>query len=95
MRGRDALISRYASRTPGDRASRHSSTNLRVTVAPDGSLRGTGILVVYRHEGEGMGTTLPVGLQDFTDRYVQLADGTWRFAERVLQEIFSRKKTFG
>lgn len=89
--GRDALVERYRGRKPGDRISRHVCSNLLLRADGEHEATGVGLLTVYRHVGEGMGTTLPDSVQDFRDRYRRMPDGTWRFVERVITPVFVRE----
>jgi hypothetical protein len=90
LRGREQIKTHYGERKAGDHTARHSSTNLRLTIDSPDQVHGTGLLTVYRHEGSGMGTTVPGSIQDFEDIYVRGADQHWLFAERRLTPIFKR-----
>lgn len=88
--GRAALVERYRDRKPGGRIARHVTTNLLVHADGRDQALGEGLLTVYRHVGDGVANPLPDSLQDFRDRYRRMPDGSWRFAERILQSAFVR-----
>ena len=74
------------------RTVRHVMTNVAVFVEGPDTGSGQGIVTVYRHDGEGMGDTIPSSVFDFEDRYRRSEDGRWRFVERRMLRIFGRPK---
>ena len=71
-----------------DRRSRHVQTNLRLARASDGTIHGTVLLTLYRHDGPGAGSPVPLLIGEYADIYVEQPAGTWRFAERRLSVLF-------
>lgn len=71
-----------------DRRSRHVQTNLRLGPAPGGTVRGTVVLTLYRHDGPEPGSPAPLLVGEYDDAYAKGADGQWRFAERRLTVLF-------
>lgn len=71
-----------------DRRSRHVQTNLRLETMSDERVRGTVVLTLYRHDGEGRGSAAPLLVGEYADTYHKGSDGLWRFAERRLSVLF-------
>ena len=71
-----------------ERRSRHVQTNVRLGQAPGGTVRGTVVLTLYRHDGPGPGSLVPLLVGEYDDTYAKGADGQWRFAERRLTILF-------
>ncbi len=87
--GRAELNAIFTKTAKAMTASRHCSTNLRLTVeAPD---RASGYVLVtsYGHMGAGMGKPHAHTVGDFEDTYVKGADGKWRFSSRKVVSAFS------
>ena len=73
-----------------DRQSRHVQTNLRLVQASDSTVHGTVVLTLYRHDGPGPASPIPLLVGEYADTYTNGPDGTWRFAERHLAVLFGR-----
>ncbi len=87
--GRDAITAWALARAAmSDRTSRHVQTNIRIEPGSGGTMRGTVVLTVYRHDGPGLGSSAPLLIGEYEDIYAQGADGAWRIAERRLTVLF-------
>lgn len=85
--GRDALLEWGEWRASLDgRTSRHVHTNVRLTVE-DGVHRGLVTTMLYRHEGDGVGHTIPLFVSDYYDTYEQ-EEGRWLIAHRDMRRVF-------
>jgi uncharacterized protein (TIGR02246 family) len=86
--GRDAIGTwgRWRAGLKG-RTSRHVHTNVRLTVE-DGVHRGVVTTLLYRHEGDGMGGTVPFLVSDYVDTYEKV-DGRWLIAHRDMRRVFA------
>src|SRR5262245_23225674 len=82
VRGIAALRDRYAKRVDGDRVARHVSSNLRLEIIGPDHATGTGLLTIFKRQGQGMSPAVPTAVADFVDQYVRGSDGVWRFRER-------------
>ena len=71
-----------------DRRSRHVQTNLRLEPLSSGRVGGTVVLTLYRHDGAGAGSAVPLLVGEYQDIYQQGPEGAWRFAERRLSTLF-------
>ncbi len=71
-----------------ERTSRHVQTNLRLVRAEDGTVQGTVLLTLYRHDGPGVGDPVPVLVGEYADVYSEGPVGTWRFAVRRFSAVF-------
>lgn len=91
VRGRPALLSRYKAREMRKVTSRHVVSNWQLDERPDGSMRGRGILTVYRHEGTTGAHSIPLGVIDVEDRYVLDDHAQWLIASRTLTAVFRRE----
>ncbi|MCP4562417.1 MAG: nuclear transport factor 2 family protein [Bosea sp.] len=71
-----------------ERRSRHVQSNILIEpIAPD-TARGWVVLTLYRHDGPGPGSAVPMLIAEYADRYVRSPAGTWLFAERRLAVLF-------
>lgn len=70
------------------RAARHVCTNLRLVPLEDGRIGGQVMIILFSHDGEGLGTADPCALADAHDIYARDDDGNWKIAERRLQLAF-------
>ena len=71
-----------------ERRSRHVQTNIRLRAIDDGRIGGTVCLTLYRHDGPGPGSDVPILVGEYDDIYRCGADGRWRFEERRLTVLF-------
>ena len=65
-----------------ERRSRHVHSNLLVAPVADGRASGTMIVTVYRHDGAGPASAVPLLVGDYADRYRKGPDGAWLIEER-------------
>jgi hypothetical protein len=70
------------------RKARHVNTNIRLVRDGPKRVRGLSTIMLFRHDGDEMGTADPIALADAEDVFVQCDDGRWRFAERRLVLTF-------
>jgi ketosteroid isomerase-like protein len=70
------------------RRSRHVQSNIRLEAISASVVRGTVVLTLYRHDGEGPGSPSPLLIGEYQDVYQRGADARWRFAERSLAVLF-------
>ncbi|MCF7547924.1 nuclear transport factor 2 family protein [Pseudonocardia sp. WMMC193] len=71
-----------------ERTSRHVHTNLRLRTGADGTVRGTLMTLLYRHDGAGTGPSWPLLVLDYTDVYAREGD-RWLFASRSIERVFT------
>lgn len=85
-----AALQRWADRraTLTERTSRHVHTNLRLRSGEDGTVGGTLMTLLYRHDGEGTGPSWPMLVLDYTDVYARDGD-RWLFASRSIERVFT------
>ena len=70
------------------RRSRHVISNLRlVAVGPD-EVRGTAVLMLFRHDGDGPGDPAPLLVGEYDDLFRRDPGGAWTFTERRLTILF-------
>ncbi len=88
LHGRPA-IAQWAERraTLTGRRSRHVHTNVRLVTAGGAEARGTMVTLLYRHEGDGLGSTVPLSVSDYDDSYRRV-DGQWLIARREMRRAF-------
>lgn len=86
--GRAAIAARWAGR-PATVVTRHIYTNLRVLQQSDSRAEAQSVGIGIRHEGAGLGATVPLVITDFDDRLERDADGVWHFAERRITLVFA------
>ena len=70
------------------RQSRHVQTNILLERAEDGHVRGTVVLTLYRHDGQGPRSAAPILIGEYHDLLSREPDGAWRFVERRLVTLF-------
>lgn len=91
LHGRPA-IEQWAERRAAltGRRSRHVHTNVRLAAADTGAdtASGTMVTMLYRHEGEGLGATVPLSVSDYDDIYRRV-DGRWLIARREMRRAFA------
>ena len=89
LRGRGEIARFYAERRArGKRTSRHVFTNLHLFEVRPGSARGTTLLTLHAHDGEGPLPASPSAVMDYEDEYVRGADGQWRYVRRNVVPVF-------
>lgn len=66
------------------RSARHINTNIRLVKDGPKRVRSLSSIMLFRHDGDDLGTADPVALADAEDVFVQCDDGRWRFEERHL-----------
>lgn len=71
-----------------ERRSRHVQSNIRLEAVSQDLVRGTVVLTLYRHDGEGRGSAVPFIVGEYADLYRRGPDNTWRFEERRLSTLF-------
>lgn len=76
-----------------DRTSRHVHTNIRLT-RHDGEHRGVVTTLLYRHEGDGLGGTVPLLVSDYLDTYRRV-EGRWLIARREMRRVFADSARIG
>ncbi len=87
--GREAIAAWAQDReTMTQRRSRHVQTNLRLEAVSPAEVRGTVVLTLYRHDGDGPGSGAPLLIGEYQDVYQQGGDGQWRFSHRGLAVLF-------
>lgn len=74
--------------TMTERRSRHVQSNILIEPAGPDTARGWVVLTLYRHDGPGEGSAVPLLIAEYADRYAREPDGTWLFAERRLAVLF-------
>ncbi len=70
------------------RRSRHVQTNIRLEAESPATVRGTVVLTLYRHDGDGPGSPSPLLIGEYQDVYQRGTDGQWRFSQRSLSVLF-------
>ena len=70
------------------RRSRHVQSNIRLKAVSESVVHGTVVLTLYRHDGEGPGSSSPLLIGEYQDAYQRGADHNWRFSERSLAVLF-------
>lgn len=73
-----------------ERRSRHVHSNILVEADGEDTVRGTTLLTVYRHDGDGEGSASPLIVGEYEDRFRKQPDGGWLFAERRLSILFGK-----
>ena len=73
-----------------ERRSRHVHSNLIVEGDGEDRARGTTLLTLYRHDGDGEGSVSPLVIGEYEDRFRKQPDGGWLFAERRLSILFGK-----
>jgi len=71
-----------------ERRSRHVQSNIVVEPVSEGTAQGTVVVTLYRHDGPGESSALPLLVGEYADLYRKCGDGAWRFAERRLSILF-------
>jgi len=77
-----------AAMTP--RRSCHVHGNILIEPEGEAQARGTVIVTLYRHDGEGEAPATPLLIGEYADRYCRQADGRWLFAERRFAILFGK-----
>lgn len=91
--GRDAIAAWATARAAmADRRSRHVMSNIRLQPSGPDKMRGTAVLTLFRHDGDGdsggAGSPAPLMVGEYEDVFQRDATGVWRFAERRLVPLF-------
>jgi uncharacterized protein (TIGR02246 family) len=73
-----------------ERRSRHVHTNILIEAEGEDMARGTTILTLYRHDGDGEGSASPLVVGEFEDLFRKQSDGGWLFVERRLSILFGK-----
>lgn len=71
-----------------ERRSRHVQSNIVIEPVSQGVAQGTVVVTLYRHDGPGEGSALPLLIGEYADLYRKDRDGAWRFAQRRLSVLF-------
>lgn len=71
-----------------ERRSRHLQSNILIEPLSPETARGWVALTLYRHDGPGEGTAMPLLIAEYADHYRKAPDGAWLFAERRLSVLF-------
>ena len=66
---------------------RHIISGMRFTDGGDGRARGSTLLTVFIHEGDGRGPAIPSVVGEDTDEFVRTEAG-WRFLSRTFEVLF-------
>lgn len=69
------------------RRSRHVHANIRFDQLNDELVLGTLVTTLYRHEGDGLGSSTPLSVSDYDDAYA-LVDGQWLLQRREMTRAF-------
>lgn len=88
MLDKNDVIKWGAARDASTRATSHLMTNLRFTLADDGTVIGSSIALIFRHDGEGLGPAIPWAVTEYDDVFVRVGED-WKFASRVSKDLFS------
>lgn len=70
------------------RTSRHVHANIRFDQVADDLVHGTLVTMLFRHEGDGLGSSTPLSVSDYDDTY-QLIDGRWLLQRRQMTRAFA------
>lgn len=91
MNGR-AAIAAWARERAAKRElrTRHANINIHITSASPTRIEATSIVILFRHEDQGMGNTMPTLVGDYDDIIVR-RDGVWLFQERRVVAAFARQ----
>ena len=90
--GRAAIAESYRQRVAhGPRTARHLFSNLRLQMEGERRARGTVILTLFAEDGLPPLPADPMLVADYDDIYELCADGRWRYRERIITGLFSRK----
>lgn len=91
--GRQQIQEWGIARSKLPRKTRHVVTNLRISGEEDGVVSVTSCLTLYRHDGEGVGSSVAFLVGDYDDRVVRDESGAWLFVERNIVAAFSNEAT--
>jgi len=87
--GRAAIRAAYELRADrGPRTSRHLFTNLRIFHDDGGGFRGTSIMLLFAHDGNGVHPAQPILVADVDDEYVLSEAGEPEIRSRRLTTVF-------
>lgn len=87
--GHDAIRAWLAGRQAmTERRSRHVVSNLRFEAAGADEARGWAVLTLFRHDGAGAGSAVPLLVGEYEDLFRRDPGAPWRFAERRLTTLF-------
>jgi len=69
------------------RTSRHVHANVRFQHVAEDVVHGTLVTLLFRHEGNGLGSSTPLSVSDYDDTY-QRVEGRWLLRRREMTRVF-------
>lgn len=69
------------------RTSRHVHANIRFDQVADDLVHGTLVTMMFRHEGDGLGSSTPLSVSDYDDTYRRI-EGRWLLQRREMRRAF-------